>query len=33
MYEAIRMHVGGPIENNLPVPSSTSFAEYVVVSG
>ena len=33
MYEAIRMHVDGLVEDKLPVPASTSFAEYVVVSG
>jgi predicted RNase H-like HicB family nuclease len=31
MYEAIQLHVGGLVEDNLPVPVSTSFAEYVVV--
>jgi predicted RNase H-like HicB family nuclease len=31
MYEAIQMHVVGLIEDKLPVPASTSFAEYVVV--
>lgn len=32
MYEAIQMHVDGLIEDNQPIPESTSFAEYVVVS-
>ena len=32
MYEAIQMHVEGLREDNLPIPPSTSFAEYVVVS-
>lgn len=32
MYEAIQMHIEGLLEDNLPVPASTSFAEYVVVS-
>ena len=31
MYEAIQLHVEGLREDNLPVPASTSFAEYVVV--
>ena len=31
MYEAIRMHVDGLIEDGLPVPESSSFAEYVVL--
>lgn len=31
MYEAIEMHVHGLQEDNLPVPESTSFAEYVAV--
>lgn len=31
MYEAIQMHVEGLVEDNLAVPSSTSFAAYVVV--
>ena len=31
MYEAIRLHVEGLVEDNQPVPASTSFAEYVVV--
>jgi predicted RNase H-like HicB family nuclease len=32
MYEAIQMHVEGLLEDKQPVPASTSFAEYVVVS-
>jgi predicted RNase H-like HicB family nuclease len=32
MYEAIQFHLEGLIEDNLPVPESTSFAEFVVVS-
>lgn len=32
MYDAIKMHVEGLIEDKQPVPPSTSFAEYVVVS-
>ncbi|MCK4385723.1 MAG: type II toxin-antitoxin system HicB family antitoxin [candidate division Zixibacteria bacterium] len=31
MHEAIEMHVSGLLEDNLPVPESHSFAEYVVV--
>ena len=31
MHEAIEMHVCGLREDNLPVPESNSFAEYVVV--
>lgn len=32
MYEAIEMHVQGLIEDNRPIPESTSFAEYVAVN-
>lgn len=31
MYQAIQMHVQGLREDNLPVPESQSFAEYVAV--
>ena len=31
MYETIEMHVRGLLEDNLPVPESRSFAEYVAV--
>ena len=31
MHEAIELHVQGLLEDNLPVPESTSFAEYVAV--
>lgn len=31
MYEAIELHVQGLLEDNLPIPQSTSYAEYVVV--
>lgn len=31
MHDAVEMHVRGLLEDNLPVPESTSFAEYVVV--
>ncbi len=32
MSEAVKMHVEGLIEDNLPVPESTSFAEYIAVN-
>lgn len=32
MYEAIEMHIHGLLEDNLPVPESKSFAEYVAVA-
>ncbi len=31
MYEAIAMHVQGMIEDNLPIPKSHSFAEYIAI--
>ena len=31
MYEAIEMHVRGLIEDEMPVPESQSFAEYVAL--
>jgi predicted RNase H-like HicB family nuclease len=31
MHEAIELHVRGLLEDNLPIPNSTSFAEYVAV--
>jgi len=31
MYEAIAMHIRGLIEDNIPVPTSHSFAEYIAV--
>lgn len=31
MLEAIELHVHGLLEDNLPIPESQSFAEYVVV--
>jgi predicted RNase H-like HicB family nuclease len=31
MHEAIEMHVRGLLEDNLPIPESTSFAEYIAV--
>ena len=32
MYEAIEMHIDGLLEDNLPVPESSSFAEYVAIN-
>jgi predicted RNase H-like HicB family nuclease len=31
MYEAIQLHIEGLKEDGLPIPTSTSVAEYVVV--
>jgi predicted RNase H-like HicB family nuclease len=31
MYEAIQMHVRGLLEDKLPIPESSSFAEYIAV--
>ena len=31
MHDAIEMHVHGLLEDNLPVPESSSFAEYIAV--
>ena len=31
MYQAIELHIEGMIEDNIPVPVSTSIAEYVVL--
>ena len=31
MYEAIEMHVQGLIKDNLPIPKSQTFSEYIVV--
>ena len=31
MYEAIEMHVQGLIEDNLPIPESQAFSEYIVI--
>lgn len=31
MYEAIEMHLKGLKEDNIPVPKSSSIAEYIVV--
>jgi len=31
MYQAIEMHIKGMQEDGLPIPESTSFAEYVTI--
>ena len=31
MYQAIKMHIEGLREDGLPVPESTSFAEYMAI--
>lgn len=31
MHEAVKMHIEGLIEDNLQIPESQSFAEYVAV--
>ncbi len=31
MHEAIEVHVRGLLEDNLPVPPSRSFAEYIAI--
>ncbi len=31
MHESIEMHVRGLLEDNLPIPESNSFAEYIAV--
>ncbi|HEV2721278.1 MAG TPA: type II toxin-antitoxin system HicB family antitoxin [Thermoanaerobaculia bacterium] len=33
MYEAIQFHIEGLREDGLPIPVSSSIAEYVVVAG
>lgn len=32
MYESIEMHIQGLLEDNLPIPKSNSFAEYIAVN-
>ena len=32
MHEAIEMHIQGLIEDELPIPKATSFAEFVAVA-
>ena len=31
MHEAVQLHVDGLLEDQLPIPESTSFAEYVAI--
>lgn len=31
MHEAVEMHVQGMLEDNLPIPESTAYAEYIAV--
>ncbi len=31
MHDAIEMHVKGLLEDNLPIPPSTSIAEYIAI--
>ena len=31
MHEAVEMHVQGLIEDKLPIPESTTYAEYIAV--
>ncbi len=31
MHDAIEMHVHGLLEDNLPIPESSSFAEYIAI--
>ncbi len=31
MHEAVEMHIQGMLEDNLPIPESHSYAEYVAV--
>ncbi|MGC8866579.1 MAG: type II toxin-antitoxin system HicB family antitoxin [Bacteroidales bacterium] len=33
MYEAIEMHIKGLRKDGLPIPESTSFAEYIALEG
>ena len=32
MHEAVEMHVQGMLEDKLPIPESTAFAEYIAVA-
>ena len=32
MHAAIELHIHGMLEDNLPIPESTAFAEYVAVT-
>ncbi|MEW6457150.1 MAG: type II toxin-antitoxin system HicB family antitoxin [Acidobacteriota bacterium] len=31
MYEAIKLHLQGLLEDKFPIPESTSFAEYIAI--
>jgi predicted RNase H-like HicB family nuclease len=31
MHEAVEMHIHGLIEDNLPIPENTTYAEYIAV--
>ena len=31
MHDAIEIHVRGLVEDNLPIPESSSFAEYIAI--
>jgi predicted RNase H-like HicB family nuclease len=31
MHEAVEMHIQGMIEDELPIPESTAYAEYIAV--
>ena len=31
MHDAVEMHVQGLLEDNLPIPESTTYAEYIAV--
>jgi predicted RNase H-like HicB family nuclease len=31
MHEAVEMHIQGMLEDNLPIPESVAFAEYIAV--
>ncbi len=31
MHEAVEMHIQGMLEDELPIPESTSYAEYIAV--
>ncbi len=33
MYDAIEIHIQGLAEDNIPVPKSTSLAEYIIIQG
>ncbi len=32
MHEAVEMHIQGMLEDNLPIPESVAFAEYIAVA-